>query len=1011
MKKIRKIITLITILLCPIISSVCYGLDTDLYVLSGVNIPPNVLVILDNSASMDEVSSGQLYDKKIDYSLYNPPIVNPTNQVYVKTGNKWEKYADDVNEISCVNLRDIYLIPFGEAINYSGCGISKKDFQTGNFRNYLQLTGGPGGSRPRFGLANGIIHSYINTTSGVRFGVMIFNNDTTGKTVKYDKDSKLEYVDTPSGSEDANGGKVIGFVDENKNGKTDLFNALSGLKNETWSPLAETLSGVAGYFQSGMNGFSSPVQYSCQKNYVLIISDGVPTKDTGRLDDVARNLFDLDLNGDTSTSKQNIKTYTIGFSVTHPLLESTARNGGGKYFYVYSSQSFNIAFQTFIAEVLRESTSYVAPVVPISQMENTSSGNKMYLAMFKPTDKSFWKGNIKKYGIAVKNTDGIIVYYDDKGVEKPVTDTIIKVGDILDANGNLVMNPDNTINPDARSYWSSAADGEDVEKGGVGEILQSNNSRKIFTYVGTEPDLMHASNVNAFALSNSTITPEMLGLASGDITGRNKVIDFIHGKDAYDWESPGCIGLSDGVTNVNRCWTLGAFIHSRPVVTHYGTNPGDLSVIFAGANDGMLHAFDDLTGNELWAFIPPSLLSNLKNLNGEALQFFVDGAPKTYIERNPDGSLKEAIVIFGLRRGGNRYYALDVKERLSPKLLWEISPSTPGFSELGQTWSTPNIGRINDGSPKGKLVAFIGGGYDENQDNDPVTLNDVKGRAVYVVDLLTGSRIWSYSYANDTQMKYSIPSDIARVETNGDGLIERLYVGDMGGRMWRFDIGNSDMNQWTGKIIFNSNPGSSDRRKIFYPPDVTLERGNYDMVFFGTGDRENPKETVVQNRLYAIKDQNSSEILTETSLINVTNDMTTLNALSSKGGWYIQLGGSGEKSLSPSVIFYGVIYYTTFTPTFDPGGDICVLKEGLGKLYALKYQTGSAAFNFDDSLDGVITQRTDKSETIGPSIPSGVILTFLGGQAVAYVGVGGGVYIPPLPSNKTLIPINWRIVF
>src|SRR4030042_3685667 len=124
MKIIKKIITLITILLCPIISSVCYGLDTDLYVLSGVNIPPNVLVILDNSASMDEVSSGQLYDKNIDYSLYNPPIVYPTNAVYVKTGSKWEKYADDVSMILCVDLRDNYLIPFGEAINYSGCSIS-----------------------------------------------------------------------------------------------------------------------------------------------------------------------------------------------------------------------------------------------------------------------------------------------------------------------------------------------------------------------------------------------------------------------------------------------------------------------------------------------------------------------------------------------------------------------------------------------------------------------------------------------------------------------------------------------------------------------------------------------------------------------------------------------------------------------------------------------------------------------------------------------------------------------
>ena len=72
-------------------------------------------------------------------------------------------------------------------------------------------------------------------------------------------------------------------------------------------------------------------------------------------------------------------------------------------------------------------------------------------------------------------------------------------------------------------------------------------------------------------------------------------------------------------------------------------------------------------------------------------------------------------------------------------------------------------------------------------------------------------------------MTYSIPSDISRVDTNGDGKIDRLYVGDMGGRLWRFDVGDPDPANWTGKIIFKSNTGSSDRRKIFYPPDVVLE--------------------------------------------------------------------------------------------------------------------------------------------------------------------------------------------
>ncbi len=983
-----------------------YGLDTDIYVLSGVNVPPNVLIILDNSASMDEVSSGQIYDKNIDYSTYAPATVYGRDEVYQKSGSKWVKWADDVNALSCTDLRDNYLIPYGEAINYtnSGCGISKRDFQTGNFMNFLQLTGGPGGSRPRFGLATGIIHSYINTTGGVRFAVMTFNNDTTGKTVKYNDVSKEEYVLNPSGSEDAIGGRILGFVDENKNGKTNLFQNLSGLKNETWSPLAETLRMTETYFQTGLNGFPSPIQYYCQKNYVLIISDGDPTKDTGKLDEVAKYLFNLDLSNGRSSSGQNIKTYTIGFSITHKLLEDTAKAGGGKYFYVWSSQSFNIAFQTFIAEVLKESTSYVAPVVPISQMENFKSGNQMYLAMFKPTLNSFWKGNIKKYQLATEN-------------KKDCNENSVSVGDVLDANGCLAIDPsNNNIKTSVISFWSSTPDGEDVEKGGVGEKLKNRSSpRNIYTYMGSNTTLTDTSN--AFALSNSAITPTLLGLSFGDTIGRDRLINFIHGYDAYDENV-------NGNTNEKREWILGSFIHSRPVVVHYGNTSGSKSVIFAGANDGMLHAFDNDTGEELWAFIPPNLLPNLKKLTtGEALEFFVDGAPRVYLERKTDGTLQKAILIFGLRRGGNRYFALDIREINAPKLLWEISPSTSGFGELGQTWSTPQLGKIKYGTGE-KWVAFIGGGYDENQDNIPVTANDTKGRAVYVVDILTGHLVWSYSRAQDNKMQYSIPSDIARVDTNGDGYIDRLYVGDMGGQVWRFDTNDPDPSKWTAKIVFDTNPGSSNKRKIFYPPDVSLEKGNYEMLFFGTGDREAPKSTTVVNRLYAIKDKNLSITLTENDLVDVTDNLlqdpnststqktTIMNALSTKYGWYIKLDqNAGEKCLSNSVLFYGVIYYTTFTP--DPGdpGDPCFLGEGKGRLYALNYKTGEAVFNIDGiSIGGVELTKQDRSKIIGPSIPSGVIIAFIENQSVAYAGVGGGVYRPPMKKTKNIIPINWRIV-
>jgi type IV pilus assembly protein PilY1 len=509
----------------------------------------------------------------------------------------------------------------------------------------------------------------------------------------------------------------------------------------------------------------------------------------------------------------------------------------------------------------------------------------------------------------------------------------------------------------------------------------------------------------------------MLGLGT-DTSVRDKLVKFVYGYDAYDDDG-------NGITNEKRDWILGAFLHSRPLIIHYNTSQ---SVIYAGSNDGMLHAFDDDTGEELWGFIPPNVLTSLQGLHSDLLVSFVDGSPKAYVSRNADGSVNKAILIVGERRGGNRYYALDVTNPSAPKYLWEINPDAPGSSyvEMGQTWSTPNIGKIacqGAGTCTGgeKWVAFVGGGYDDKEDND-VPPADTKGRAVYVIDVLDGSLIKRFSNAEIPAMTYSIPSDIARVDTNEDGKIDRLYVGDMGGRMWRFDIGDPNPTNWTGRITFASYPGT----KILYPPDVTLEIGDYEMLFFGTGDREHPKETTVVNRLYAIKDKNLPGTLTESSLYDVTSDELQatgtiearkneiLNALGNSRGWFIQMNQYlGEKCLSPSTVLNKVAYYTTFTPGAGGETDPCHVGEGSARAYIMAYQTGNAVFNFDLTNDmggQSVIKKEDRSKSIGLGIPSGVVITFIKDKAVGYIGVGGGI-IGIDPHAKRREPKYWRIVF
>jgi type IV pilus assembly protein PilY1 len=284
-------------------------------------------------------------------------------------------------------------------------------------------------------------------------------------------------------------------------------------------------------------------------------------------------------------------------------------------------------------------------------------------------------------------------------------------------------------------------------------------------------------------------------------------------------------------------------------------------------------------------------------------------------------------------------------------------------------------------------------------------------------------------------MTYSIPSDIARVDTNGDGKIDRLYAGDMGGRMWRFDIGDPNPANWSGRIIFQSNPGrdGSTGRKIFYPPDVTLENdgGFYEMLFFGTGDREHPKGTSVVNRLYALKDRNLPSPLTEDptdGLVDVTQDElqdpnytgdknAILQSLITGNGWFIRLLNAGEKSLALPVVFNKNAYYTTFSPTSDgAGGDPCYVGEGTARVYIVEYTTGNSVFNLDLTNDtsGPVISGSDRSGIIGTGIPSGVIVTFISGEAVAYIGVGssrrGGIERPPI-SGRQNEQKYWRLVF
>jgi len=603
---------------------------------------------------------------------------------------------------------------------------------------------------------------------------------------------------------------------------------------------------------------------------------------------------------------------------------------------------------------------FTAPVVPVS---GSTSSNRVYLTFFYPVEGNFWAGNVVKLGISAN-------------------------GDIVDANGAIATWPNGSIKEGAVSFWATLDWADPTKSNYI-----YNPHRNIYTFLGASTDLTNPAN--AFKKDNLDLTPSVLGNPTHNVS---EIIDYIRGADVFDEN-----GNSD--TAENRNVITGDIQHSEPLVIDYEDS---LRVVYYGANDGMLHAVKDSTlstpssddGKEMWAFIPPDQLHRLKDMiEGESHQYYVDSSPKIYtkdvnrngiievdVDSDEDGDVDDddkdrAILVCGERKGGTSYFALDVTDPFSPVFLWRINQyeDTAALSlplaarpdeiipELGESWSVPRFGLVktSNGDDPGTPVFFIGGGY--SSDNST-------GKAVIAINVFDGTVVKKFS--GITGMNYCIPSSVTLVDADSNGFVDKVYVGDLGGQMWRigkftdsqgvdleFPYTDENIKNWTNQaahILFLSDPAHN--RKFFYPPSVTLEWG-YDLIFMGTGDREDPCNPSSWDRVYSVKDAHTATTMKESDLIDVTESTALVPDLNIHQGWYIRLP-AGEKVLSEGLVFLKTYYVTTFLPG-----------QG-GKLYALNYKTGEGV---DGSLrvigvaDGllskpvVVINKTDQKILVSAS--------------------------------------------
>lgn len=427
---------------------------------------------------------------------------------------------------------------------------------------------------------------------------------------------------------------------------------------------------------------------------------------------------------------------------------------------------------------------------------------------------------------------------------------------------------------------------------------------------------------------------------------------------------------------------------------------GRTDAVYVGANDGMLHGFDEETGEELMAYMPGELLSSVVGADHAPLstltdpdyqhRYYVDGTPTVrdaYIDHDNNGTPKWRTVLVGtMGAGGRTVFALDVTDPDNigiNNVLWEFT-----HDELGLGVTEAEIVRL----PSGEWVVAFGNGYDSASNESGLFLVDLNANDPTNTD----SHVF-ISSGSGSAMQPNAMAPPFITDFGGPRRVANLgYAGDLLGNLWRIEFDASDWKDTNLNLLFETgnnqpittkpvgqtNPESSDK---FI---VSFGTGS----FFLTGDRE---DLSVQS-IYGIIDSGSEVAignLLEQTIIwqgaatfsdpddnDITFDnlrATSNESLDGAPGWRLDLvyesNFEGERVVSRPSLAPGVdrnaVRYTTLIPDTDPCG---VGRRGY--LMELDIVSGSRPRGpvFDLDGDGLFDD-SDLVEVDGERIPvSGV---------------------------------------
>ncbi|MGH0037787.1 MAG: pilus assembly protein [Myxococcota bacterium] len=699
-------------------------------------VPPNVMMMVDNSGSMNNIVWHPEYDPSVDPSCnyYNDSSTYSysSNWTATRCGNSRTIYEDpDIGNSTRVTGRYLNWLFSDESAAYQAEIASTNNGVTsaclvaqGEPATYAKYR------RSRITAARQVLREVIcqvNAVGEVRFGISKFYRGS---------DPKGGYVSVPIDDYDADHGA---HLDQG----ALLDDEIDELEGEAWTPLAEALYNVYRYFQSrtkpayGKDGSTtfpwynietdgdttgsvgntppSPVQYACQKNFVIVITDGEPTRDDfdnmdrttfqnkligdynpdndepedgdeipgccsengWYLDDVAmymhQNDFHREFDGD-----QTLDVYTVGFTTegnANSILEKTANVGNGLFFQSNNAEELADAIVTAVTDIIEKSQSFTAATVPASR---ATDGNNFYASFFLPSGKSaYWEGHIKNFEF---NAAGEI---RDKMGNCAVDDS----------SGNCISGPLDTTAP---AYWDAY---EEIPSPASRKLYVSDYGAGPPAATPTLPPLFTTANVSATDLAPEGEAlgvspnepgdfPDNTAASANDL--RDRIVDYVRG---CEWDSSPCVER-DG-----KLWDI---FHSNPLLIG-SPNAGHHSegyiafaqkyrrrdrVLYAGSNGGFLHgfhagawdtsldpdSFNRGTGKELMGFMPYPARQNVKELardRSAPKHYFVDGsvqAADVWLPASPTDAATASpdewhtVLVGNMRQGGNVVFALDVTD-------------------------------------------------------------------------------------------------------------------------------------------------------------------------------------------------------------------------------------------------------------------------------------------------------------------------------------------------------------